>query len=321
MKNKILSILMNNDGFVSGEKISRELGISRNCVWKNIEKLKSDGNEIESLKNSGYRLLSTADLVCPPYINPKTEFIGKQVIYFDKIDSTNKAAKDTPCVDGSLFISDMQTNGRGRMGKNWESPGGCGIFMSIAVNPQIDIEKIMQISLAAGIAVCDVLNAMFNIDCKIKWPNDIVCSGKKLCGILVEANIEERNVSKVVAGIGINVNNDSFPGEISDMAVSLKQITKKSQKRADIVNNILLSFEKYYKLLIYEDGLDKILNLYKTYCVNIGKKVVSTLRNEKICGTAVDISPIGELVIKTDDGKKITVNSGEVSVRGIYGYV
>lgn len=321
MKNKILELLLNKKDYVAVDKICDKLGISEICLSENIKNLKYDGNEIEFDKKNGYKISDTSDMVCFPYVLPKTEFIGKKVFYSDKIDSTNKAAKDNKCGDGDLFISDMQTDGRGRMGKSWISPGGCGIWMSIALFPKTDMEKIMLISLVTGVAVCESLNEMFGIDCKIKWPNDIVLNGKKLCGILVESVTEEKNVHKVIVGIGVNVNNEMFPKEISDLAVSLKQITGKSHKRAEIINEILYRFEKYYKLLMCENKESIILNLYKNLCANIGQRVVSIGKNEKIYGTAVDISPTGELVIEEDNGKKTTVNSGEVSVRGIYGYV
>lgn len=321
MKYKILETLIKSNDFLTDERISRELGISTNCVCENIEKLKLDGNEIEYDEKKGYRILNTSDMLCFPYVFPKTEFVGKKVFYFDKIDSTNKVAKETKCCDGDLFISDMQTNGRGRMGKNWLSPSGCGIWMSIVLYPRIDMEKIMQVSLVAGISVCESLNNMYGIDCKIKWPNDIVCEGKKICGILVETKTEEKNVLKVIVGIGVNVNNETFPDELSDLAVSLKQITGKKQKRVDIVNYILRCFEKNYKLLFCENKSELIIDKYKKKCINIGKKVVSFGKNGKICGTAVDISSAGELIILEDNGKKTTVNSGEVSVRGIYGYI
>lgn len=320
MKNKILNILLNSDAYISGEKISKTLGISRNSIWKHINKLRNDGYMIDSVPNKGYKIIKRADVIEPSLISPNRDFI-KEVIYFDEIDSTNNVAKKTAVKCNTLFIADYQTSGRGRTGREWESAKGCGIWMSIVTLPDINIEKIMQITLATGVAVCETINKIFGLNSRIKWPNDIVADGKKLCGILTEATMEEQTVTKIINGIGINVNSEKFPENISDTATSLYLITGKKSVRTDIVNGILDSFEKYYTMLIEKENTEEIIEKYKSLCVNIGKKVVSISKNETIEGTAIDISPAGELIIEKDDGTTVSVNAGEVSVRGIYGYI
>lgn len=320
MKNKILNILLNSDAYVSGEKISKTLGISRNSIWKHINKLKNEGYVIDSVPNKGYKLTKRADVIEPSLISPNRDFI-KEVIYFDEIDSTNNAAKKATVECNTLFIADCQTSGRGRTGREWASAKGCGIWMSIVTLPKISIEKIMQITLVTGIAVCETVNRMFGLDSQIKWPNDIVVDGKKLCGILTEAVMEEQTVTKIINGIGINVNAEKFPENISDTATSLYLITGNKSVRTDIVNGILDSFEKYYTMLIDKENMAEIIEKYKSLCVNIGKRVVSVGKNKKTEGTAIDISPAGELIIEKDDGTTVSVNAGEVSVRGIYGYI
>ena len=253
-------------------------------------------------------------------ISPNRQFV-KEVVYFDKINSTNAAGKNSNCTANTLFVAEMQSDGRGRNGRKWISPKGSGVWMSIVTLPKIKVDNVSQITLVAGLAVCESLNNNFGIDAKIKWPNDIVVDGKKLCGILTEAVSENGVTKKVIIGIGINVNNKSFPKEICDVATSLRMLLTKKSDRTEIINNVLDSIEKYYNVLINEGNLEKIIEEYKKLCVNIGKEVVTTGAPEVVEGVAIDITEKGELVIQKKDGNTVAVNSGEVSVRGIYGYI
>lgn len=253
-------------------------------------------------------------------ISPNRQFV-KEIVYFDKTNSTNTAGKNANCTENTLFVAEMQTDGRGRNGRKWISPKGSGVWMSIVTLPEIKVENISQITLVAGLAVCESLNKNFGIDAKIKWPNDIVVDGKKLCGILAESVSENGVTKKVITGIGINVNNRSFPKEICDVATSLRMLLTKKSDRTEIINNVLDSYEKYYNMLINEGNLEKIITEYKKLCVNIGKEVVATGTDEATEGIATDITEKGELVIQKKDGNTVAVNSGEVSVRGIYGYI
>ena len=265
-------------------------------------------------------MLCRYDKIKKNLISPDRQFIS-DVVYFDKINSTNIAAKKINCVSNTLYVAEMQTNGRGRNGRKWISPKGSGIWMSIVTLPKIKLDNVSQITLVAGLAVCEILNRDYGINAKIKWPNDIVVNGKKLCGILTEAVSENGVTKKVITGIGINVNNKHFPKEIRDVATSLIILISQKSDRTKIINNVLDSFEKYYNELINEGNLKKIIDEYKTLCVNIGKEVVSTSKTEVVEGIATDITEKGELVIQKKDGNTVAVNSGEVSVRGIYGYI
>lgn len=253
-------------------------------------------------------------------IKPNTEFIAKNITYYKNIDSTNKAARNNDCKNGTLFIAEKQTDGKGRMGRKWVSDKGCGIWMSIALTPKTKPELINLITLVSGLAVCKTLNKLYKLPFKIKWPNDIVINGKKICGILTEGKAENGKITKVVTGIGINVNSKSFPDEIEEIATSLYMLTGKKSDRAKIINTFAEIFEGYYKLLL-KDDTGSIIEKYRNLCITIDKDIIAIKDNEEIKGKAIDIAQTGELIIKKEDGTTLNINSGEVSVRGMYGYI
>lgn len=318
LKEKILDILKSADGYISGERISETLSISRAAVWKHIKKLKENGYEIESVTNKGYRLVSSPDILTEDGIKSglKTDFIGHSVYVYDVTDSTNNRAKEcSSAPDGSLFIADVQTGGKGRLGRSWASPSGTGIWMSLLLKPRISLADISQITLVAGLAVCRAIGN----GAVIKWPNDIVIGTKKVCGILTEMSAEINMVNYVVCGIGINVNTAGFDDELSEKATSLLIETGETLNRAETVSAVLNEFESLYTDFL-ENGLKNILPEYKSLCVTLNRKVKVTYQGEVFTAKAADIDNTGSLVIERG-GEKITVNSGEVSVRGIYGYI
>lgn len=318
MKQKILNILQSADGYVSGEKISDELGISRAAVWKHIKKFKSDGYEIESVTNKGYRLISSPDIITEAAIKNglNTKFIGQNIFVYSETDSTNNRAKEEHnAPDGSLFITEIQNHGKGRLGRGWEAPAGVGIWMSLLLKPDLSPSDVTQITLIAGLAVCHGLGH----NAKIKWPNDIVIGSKKVCGILAEMSAEINMVNYVVCGIGINVNIETFEGELAKKATSLLIETGEKHNRARIVQRVLTEFEALYTDFL-QNGLENILPEYKSLCVTLNRDVQVVYKHETLIAKAVDIDENGSLIVEKD-GERITVNSGEVSVRGIYGYV
>ena len=252
-------------------------------------------------------------------IKPNTKFIAQNVNYYKTIDSTNNIAKITNCPNGTLFIAETQTDGKGRMGRKWASKKNCGIWMSIVLIPDIPAEQVNFLTLTVGLAVCETLNKLYNLPFKIKWPNDIVINGKKVCGILTEGEADNDRIKKVVVGIGINVNTKSFPEELKNIATSIYMITGKKSNRAKIINTFAEIFESYYKSII--NGNTDIIEKYKDLCITINKEVVAIKNTEQIKGIATDITKTGELTIKKEDGTTLNINSGEVSVRGIYGYI
>ena len=318
MKSTILDILKNADDYISGEEISRVLGISRAAVWKHIKNLKNDGYEIDSVTNKGYRLVNAPDIISADHLNSllATKYIARSVKYFPETDSTNEAAKrDSASPDGSLYIAEIQTAGKGRLGRGWESPKGSGVWMSLLLKPDIAPQDISEITLIAGIAVCRAVGH----GAKIKWPNDIVIGTRKICGILTEMSAEIERVNHIVCGIGINVNTPSFPPELRDKATSLLIETGERTSRAELIARVMNEFEPLYEAFM-KSGFKAVRDEYRRLCATLGRDVQVIYRKETITGKAVDVDDSGGLVVDTAN-ERITVTSGEVSVRGLYGYI
>lgn len=240
-----------------------------------------------------------------------TKFIGRNIKQYQTIDSTNAEAKRNASLpDGTVFVADMQTNGRGRLGREWTSNDGKDIFMSLLLKPDIPVEEISKITLVAGIAAARAIG----LDCKIKWPNDIVIGTKKVCGILTE--LSGKNA---ICGIGINVNTSLFDGELFDKATSMRIETGTTVSRGEVVARFLNELEPLYGRFI-RDGFSAFVDSYRELCVTIGKDVNVIYPDRSFAGRAVDINDNGELIVETN-GERITVFSGEVSVRGMLGYV
>ena len=319
MKQSIIDILKSGGGYVSGEKISQKLGISRAAVWKHIKTLRSDGYNIKSVTNKGYHLASAPDTISEYEIKSglKTTRVGQNIKYVYETDSTNNEAKRfSDMADGTLFIADIQTGGKGRLGRNWTSPAGEGIWMSLLLKPDIIPGEAPEITLIAGLSVC---RALKSFGAQIKWPNDVVINGKKICGILTEMSAEIERVSYIICGIGINVNTEEFHENLRGKATSLYTITGERQNRTEIIKRVMEEFEPLYDEYL-KNRLKNIIPEYKSACVNIGRRVSVIYGDTQIIGTATDITENGQLVVDTDGGE-IAISSGEVSVRGVYGYV
>ncbi|MBS5302898.1 MAG: biotin--[acetyl-CoA-carboxylase] ligase [Clostridia bacterium] len=318
MKEEILDILKSADGYISGERISEMLNVSRTAIWKHIKSLRESGYKIESVTNKGYRLISSPDIITESGIKSglTTDFIGHSLFIYDETDTTNNRAKESnTSPDGSVFIAEVQTHGKGSRGRGWTSPRGIGIWHSILLKPEISPLEVSQITLVAGLAVCKAIG----LNSMIKWPNDIVINGKKICGILTEMSAEINMVNYVVCGIGVNVNTESFDDDIADKATSMFIESGHKYVRNELIAKLLNEFEYYYKKFL-DGGLSAILDEYKKCCVTLGREVNVIFKNETVRGTAVDVDENGSLAVQTENGI-IHVTSGEVSVRGIYGYI
>jgi BirA family transcriptional regulator, biotin operon repressor / biotin---[acetyl-CoA-carboxylase] ligase len=329
MKSKILEELKANNGqSVSGEEISRRLGISRTAVWKHITKLRSEGYSIESQTNSGYRLMGSPDVLSPSEIQPllNTNYIGRKIIYLDSVASTNTYAKKTAeesFQEGTVIIADEQTAGRGRLGRQWVSPKGKGIWMSIMLKPDILPADAPKLTIAAAYAVSKAVLRCCQLDARIKWPNDIVANGKKLCGILTEMSAEADEIKHVILGIGINANleYEDFGTEIASIATSIRLEKGSAVSRKAIVASVLNELEEVYEVFSREGSIEPLLEEYKNKSAVLGKEIRVISKKEEIIGLAIDISEEGHLVIKLGDGTIKEIMSGEVSVRGLCGYI
>lgn len=324
MKERILALLQNADGFLSGERISEQLGVSRAAVWKAVKKLREEGYAIQSVTNKGYRLVSSPDLLTEGELSPllTTACLGRTVYSYEVTDSTNRRAReeaDRGAPHGSVFFAEEQTGGRGRLGRAWSAPRGEGVWMSVLLRPKLAPADIAQITLLTGLAVCDAIREVTGLPVQIKWPNDIVLDGKKLVGILTEMAAEEDRICALVVGIGVNVNNPAFPEELKDKATSLLLATGKPVSRKELAARILLRLEKEYETFLRQGANAAFRKRYAERCATIGSLVKVVMGNEEFAGTAIGISETGALLVQTGQGIR-AVNSGEVSVRGMLGY-
>ena len=326
MKEEILRLLRSADGYISGQELCNRFGVSRTAVWKAINQLKEAGYEIEAQQNKGYRLMAAPDLMTEAEIKSlmHTDWVAKEVLYFDTIDSTNTKAQELAekgYPSGTLVVADKQESGKGRRGRSWVSPSGTGIFMTLMIKPDINPNNASMLTLVAALAVAKAITSVTGEEALIKWPNDIVVNGKKECGILTEMNAQFDYINHIVVGIGINVHNESFPEEISQMASSLMiEAGGKRFHRAQIIAETMSYFEQYYDTFLKTQDLSALVREYDELLVNRNKSVRVLDPKEPFDGKAMGITPKGELIVDTWESRKL-VSSGEVSVRGIYGYV
>lgn len=329
MKSKILEELKSADGKeVSGEEISKRLGISRTAVWKHISKLRSEGYNIASRTKKGYKLEGSPDVLSLNELEPLlyTEIIGRSIIYLDSVTSTNTYAKkkaEAAFREGTVVIAEEQTSGKGRKGRYWISPKGKGIWMSIMLKPDIFPADASKLTIAAAYAVVKALWNCCKLDARIKWPNDIVSGGKKLCGILTEMSAEADEIKSVIVGIGINVKLESndFGDEVSNAATSVSAEIGRAVPRKDLAAAVLNEFDAVYRDFLRNGSINQFLDGYKDKSAVLGKEVRLISTREEVIGTAVDISEEGHLVVRLADGSHRKIMSGEISVRGLCGYI
>lgn len=325
MKTKILTALREAEDYVSGQQLCEQFGVSRTAVWKVMNQLKEAGYQIKSVQNKGYKLLEAPDILSEDELKSlrKTEWAGKDTFYFPVIDSTNSKAKqlaEQGYPHGTLVVADKQEAGRGRRGRSWSSPAGINVYMTLLLKPEIEIAHASMLTLVAALAVSKALEKQTGIKTAIKWPNDIVLNGKKVCGILTELSVQIDYIDYIVIGIGINVHNENFPEEIASTATSLCLETGKHYSRAAVIEDVLEYFEKYYEIYLRTQDLSELVEIYNEELVNRGKGVRILDPKEPFEGVALGINDKGELLVETE-GEVRKVVSGEVSVRGIYGYV
>ena len=325
VKTEILKAIKEENGFVSGQELCDRFGVSRTAVWKAIGQLKEEGFQIEAVRNKGYRLLSSDDVITEAELMSSMEggFI-KKIVYYEETDSTNIRARklaEEGASDGTLVVTDFQSAGRGRRGRMWVSPSGTGIFMSLILRPDILPSSASMLTLVAALAVYDGIKEMTGLETVIKWPNDIVAEGKKLCGILTEMSAELEGIHYVVTGIGINANMTEFPEEVGEAATSLRILTGGPVRRSRLIAAVMKAYEEYYEKFKSCGSLTGLMDVYNEHMANLGREVKVLDPVGAYTGKALGIDEKGELIVEKADGKVVRVVSGEVSVRGIYGYV
>ncbi|MGB5823483.1 MAG: biotin--[acetyl-CoA-carboxylase] ligase [Proteocatella sp.] len=324
MKNrdKVLQILYKKNGeCISSTEIAQDLDITRSAIFKIINELKNQGYNIESIHHKGYRLLECEDLISVDIIN---EILSKnkkhkKIKYLKTVDSTNTLAKKI-IIENAEFpdvvIANTQTNGRGRLGRNFYSPENKGIYCSFILEPFIKIENSILVTVAASVAVSKAIEKITGRNTQIKWINDIYIDNKKVSGILTEAvtNFETGMIDKIVLGVGINfkMQENSFPGEISDIATAIYTDSTQGITRNKLIAQLILEIDECIGNI--EDP--NIIAYYTKKSIVIGKEINIHVLGEKesISGKAVNIDKNGFLIVETKNGL-ITLNSGEVSIR------
>ena len=306
---------------VSGQAISAELGVTRAAVWKQIEQLRALGFVIESQGKQGYRLLSCPDSLMAPVIAKglQTRWAGRQIVYLPSVDSTNRRARQLAAEGaphGTLVIADEQTAGRGRRGRGWISPAGEGVFMSLILRPQSHPSEVARLSMQTALAVALSIAQTTGLDARIKWPNDIVCGGRKVCGMLLEMNADEQAVHDVVAGIGINVHQTQFAPEIAQTAFSLDLLSGQRVCRAALVRAFLEAFERTEALA----AQGALMDAYRARSATLGQRVQVIAPAGSFTGTALEVTDSGSLIVEDEEGQRREVLAADVSVRGLMGY-
>ena len=253
-----------------------------------------------------------------------TRRIGKKTIRLEETDSTNLQAKrmaEEGAPDGTLVIADSQSAGRGRLGRSFLSPPGEGIFMTVLLRPKVPADQVSCLTLIAALAVQRAITEISGADCFIKWPNDIIINEKKVCGILTEMSLEGHSVGYVVIGIGINCGNTAFSSELKEVATSLYLETGREIPREDLIWRIWEIFEPYYELFLKYPDFRKFQDTYNVLLINRDREVEVLDSPESWKGIARGIDERGALLVENAAGKIVAVSTGEVSVRGVYGYV
>ena len=327
-KDQILAILARENTYVSGEKISKELGLSRAAVNTAVKSLRKEGYQIASTTNKGYLLESMPDLLTSGSVGmylPQERM--QTVLVLDEIDSTNKKLRELAyegAADGQVVIADCQTGGRGRKGRSFASPANVGIYFSILLRPDMQPADAVTVTAWTAVSIARAVKRVCRVDVGIKWVNDLVLHTRKICGILTEMSIESESghIENIIIGIGVNVNNErsDFAPELSDIATSLHIETGRSFSRAALAAAMVEEMDRLRQA--WPDGKEEFLEAYRDMNITTGRKIsVITLGVDKepAEATALAINDDFSLLVEYTDGSRENLSSGEVSIRGIYG--
>ncbi|HYH02415.1 MAG TPA: biotin--[acetyl-CoA-carboxylase] ligase [Bacillota bacterium] len=317
---QILQILKANQGeYISGERLAKLSGITRAAIWKQINQLREIGYLIESTPRRGYKLLNLTGALHPYEIKEglQTAVFGHNIDYHEEIDSTNLrarklAAQGAP--EGTVVIAERQTTGRGRLGRNWSSQSGLGLWFSLILRPRVSASELAVVTILTAVSLTRAIQQATGIQVQVKWPNDLLYQGSKLAGILAELNGEMDRVNYLILGIGLNVNHETvdFPVELQDKAISLRLINNMIFDRKSILQQFLRKFEQSYTML-GSGRMDEVIEYARKHSATLDKQVVINQGFGKtLTGTALDLDWDGSLWLEDQTGQKIKVYSGEI---------
>lgn len=309
---------------VSGAELCRTLGVSRAAVWKAVEALRREGYAIEAQSAVGYRLTAAPDRLNAAELRTADGVVGREVVCLDTVDSTNEEIKRRALAGaeaGLVVTAETQTGGKGRRGRSFQSLSGKGLYLSVLLKPRVPLDQVSQLTAWTAVAVCRAIEAVCNVKPQIKWPNDVLVDGKKLCGILTEMGVEAETgaLSYVVVGMGTNVSQTAqdFGPELSEIATSL-HILGAEVTRRELALALMAELDRMNAA--FPDGREEYFDAYTRRCVTLGKQVKLVRLDGETLATAERLTGAFQLVVRHPDGTEETVSSGEVSVRGLLGY-
>ena len=318
---RILEILRNSPGPVSGPEIARRLNVSRAAVWKHVRSLVGRGYRIATDNVAGYRLEAPSDRLLPAEITRhlSTTRIGRAVHHFDSIDSTNRHAMELArrgASEGEVVVAETQTAGRGRLGRAFFSPAGVSFYGSIVLRPNIPPARAPQITLVAGLAVAATVERYAKVRPALKWPNDVRLGDRKVCGILTEMECEADRVLFVVCGPGVNLNvrAEDFPDELRSIATSILAATGRSVDRAAFAADLFAAFERHYDDFLTR-GLRALRDLWNSYSMLNGEWVTVEGPGESVDGRVLGIDDEGALTLESSAGTMVRAIAGDVTLR------
>lgn len=328
-RDHVLALLKKNgESYCSGEKMSQALGLSRAAIWKAVETLRQEGYVITSVPNRGYRLEGSPDRLSAGELSGALSgcTIGENLICLDSVDSTNNYAKklaDQEAPHGTVILTEQQTGGRGRQGKSFSSPAGKGLYLSVLLRPELPPMEVVNLTAWTAVAICDAIEEVIGERPGIKWTNDIVLHNKKLCGILTEMGLEAESgqLQYVVIGAGINVSQsrEDWGEELSPIAISLEQALGRSIRRADLAAAVIRSLDRMIQ--DFPHRKEEYLERYRTDCLTTGHEVRLIQKGNSRTAFAETIDDEFALVVRWPDGTREAITAGDVSVRGLLGYV
>ncbi len=321
MEKEVLKLLRRDTGsHVSGQEIARRLGVSRTTIWKTVGALREKGFRIDSSAKRGYRLEGEPERPVDVAIEVGlgTRIIGTTVLSYDSVSSTIDVASALAlagCPEGTVIVAEFQTGGRGRLGRKWSSPAGSGIWTSIILRPAISPREAPKLTLMTAVSVAKVLIERYGIEARIKWPNDVLANGQKICGALTEMVAEQDQVRYVIASFGLNVNqtHSMFPPDIASVATSMLLEAGHLFDRAEVFRAALRELDRLYVCFTEKGGAD-LLNEWRNLSCTLGRHVRVQLRDGSIEGVARDLDRDGSLLVEVEGGRLETVAYGDVTI-------
>ncbi len=303
---------------ISGGRIAKEIGVSRSAVWQWVQRLRELGVKVKGRPATGYFLEQVPDILTPDMVRQrlKGSLFGKRIYHFFKTDSTNRVALELGHAgepEGAVVLAEEQTAGRGRAGRSWHSERAAGVYVTLLLRPRLAPVQAPLLTMMAGLSAHSAVQTVTGLEVDLKWPNDLLIRGKKAGGILTEMHAEPGQVRFVIVGIGLNVNQEKFPGELSGVATSLRIETGKPQSRMEVLVRLLREFESDYNRFLHEGVTSVVARFEAVSSYAKGKRVRVTNTTESYTGTTAGLGPEGLLQVERDDGQLVTVIVGDVA--------